>query len=79
MQARTVEVIFEVKEPGAMGIAEGSRIALQEDLLVEFEQGQWKVTNPAGHASWVGKHESRYGAICEYLKSRLGIEETKEK
>ena len=74
MRARTVEVVFEVKEPGAMGIAKGSRVALQEDLLVEWDQGQWKVTNPAGHASWVGRHDSHYGAICEYLKSRLGIE-----
>jgi hypothetical protein len=75
MQARTIELRFELREPGAMGIAEGVHVALQEDLLVEFDQGLWKVTNPAGHLTWIGRQESYQGAICEYLKSRLGIEE----
>lgn len=44
-----------------------------ETLLVEWEDDHWKVTNPEGHPSWIGRHEYQYGAIFEYLRERLAI------
>lgn len=71
MRAETVQVTFTVREQGDTI----ESIALVENLLVVWRDGQWEVTYPLGHESWVGHARSRNAALLNYLASRLGIEE----
>lgn len=55
-----------------------AKVGLFEVLRVTFADGQWEVTSTAPDASpnWIGRSESRQGAILNYLKARLGLYET---
>ena len=82
IEPKRVEVLFQIRESRPMRKQFGRtsddympEVSLMERLLIEWEDGQWKVTNPAGdgHSSWVGRHESWQGAILDYLRERLAI------
>ena len=53
------------------------QIGILETLRVNFVDGQWEVTSTETDASpnWIGRSESRQGAILNYLKTRLGVYE----
>ena len=69
MRSKHVEVLLQIRETRDSM----PEVALLEKLLIEWEAGQWKVTNPDGHSSWIGRHESNHGAILDYLRERLAI------
>ncbi len=70
MSKDRVTIRFEIEQEGSP-----YGIHIEECLQVELESGLWKVTNPTGHASWVGYGRSKHEAILTYLSWRMGLDQ----
>lgn len=69
MKRRYINATFAIQDDGASG----HRIGLEERLAIDFKDDQWIVTNPTGHAAWVGRSDNHDEATLNYFKARLGL------
>jgi hypothetical protein len=77
MKDKQVKVIFQILEPDADAFDMSKmEVGIMETLLIHWsEDGQWRVENAEQPEKWVGWDMTQQGAILNYLRDRLNVEE----
>lgn len=80
MSKEMITVCYEVHQGDVTGQypfrSSRGQVVIMEVLDVDFEQGEWVITNPEENIpQWVGRHEFKQQAILNYLTNRLGMYE----